>query len=403
MSNNPNKKDKDEVICGFTRREYEEAITELDEPEEQELFGGRVTESQSTLLAVIKTIVYVAFIVTMAVMLAILALSWANDVFAFVKDSEVIEVTIPEYATSSDLSVILGEANVIDHPWLFRLYARLKGIDNDEKYTFIAGDYTVSPNMNYDKLFLAFIPTTTNEIVRITIPEGYTVDEIIDLFLSYGIGTKEGFISAINEYDYEEYEFINDIDMTNRYYRLEGYLYPDTYDFYTGRSETYYIYKLLGRFDQIMNDDLRAYAEEIGLTLDETLIIASIIEKEAYFKNDFALVASVVRNRLDNSSYPCLECDSTVIYALSYLRGERVTALTKQDLELDDPYNTYKKEGLPPGPICNPSFTAITCALYPEATDYYYFVSDSEMTIYYAKTLAEHQKNFENIKKQEGN
>ncbi len=400
---NKHQKPSEEIICGYTRQQYENAILELDEPVEDEpILGRSISESQSTVMAVIKAVVYVAFIVSMAVMIAYFGLSCANDMFAFVKEDDVIEVTIPEYATSNELSVILGDAGAIEHPWLFRLYAKMKNIDSDSKYTFVAGDYTISPNMNYDEMFLAFVKTSSREIIRITIPEGYTVDDIIALFVSKGIGTKEGFTETINTYEFEGYDFIDDIDMTDRYYRLEGYLYPDTYEFYMGKSEAYYIYKLLDRFDQIMNDDLRAYAKEKGLTIDEAISIASIIEKEAHFKNDFDIVSSVIWNRLTNSKFPNLECDSTIVYALSHLRGERVTSLTEADLKIDNPYNSYKEKGLPPSPICNPSFTAITCALYPETTPYYYFVSDSEMTMYYAKTLSEHNKNIELIKKQQG-
>ena len=396
------RKPSDEVICGYTRQQYEDAISELDEPASDEPFIGRtVTESQSTVMAIIKAVVYVAFIVSMAIMIAYFGLSCANDVFAFVKDDEVIEVTIPENATSSELSEILGDAGAIEHPWLFRLYASLKGIDTNPKYTFVAGDYTITPNMNYDEMFLAFVKTSSAEVIRITIPEGYTVDEIIALFVSKGIGTKEGFVDTINNYEFEGYDFLDEIDMTNRIYRLEGYLYPDTYEFYMGKSEAYYIYKLLDRFDQIMNDELRAYAKERGVTIDEALAIASIIEKEAYFKNDYDIVSSVLWNRLESNNYPNLECDTTLLYLLTHQRGERVTDLTKEELAMDHPYNSYKYEGLPPSPICNPSFTAITCALYPETTPYYFFVSDKEMTLYYAKTLAEHNKNIEQIKKQE--
>ncbi len=395
-------KPSDEVICGYTRQQYEEAITELDEPVADEPFIGRtVTESQSTVMAIIKAVVYVAFIVSMAIMIAYFGLSCANDVFAFVKEDDEIEVTIPEYATSTELSEILGNAGAIEHPWLFRLYAQLKGIDSNPKYAFVAGDYTITPNMNYDEMFLAFVKKASTEVIRITIPEGFTVDEVIALFVSKGIGTKEGFIDTINNYNFEGYDFLADIDMTNRYYRLEGYLYPDTYEFYMGKSEAYYIYKLLDRFDQVMNDELRAYAKERGITIDEALSIASIIEKEAYFKNDYDIVSSVIWNRLESKNYPNLECDSTIIYYLSHLRGKRVTELTKEELEAEHPYNSYTSEGLPPSPICNPSFTAITCALYPETTPYYFFVSDKEMTMYYAKTLSEHNKNIAQIKKQE--
>ena len=139
-------------------------------------------------------------------------------------------------------------------------------------------------------------------------------------------------------------------------------------------------------------------------SLDEIMIIASIIEKEAYQQNDFDIVSSVIYNRLgDPATFPYLECDSTIVYALSCEAGERVTDITGADLDLDNPYNSYKKEGLTPGPICNPSFNSIACAFEPAQTDvaYYYFVSDSYGVMYYATTLKEHEDNIAAIKEAE--
>jgi UPF0755 protein len=139
-------------------------------------------------------------------------------------------------------------------------------------------------------------------------------------------------------------------------------------------------------------------------SLDEIMIIASIIEKEAYHQNDFDIVSSVIHNRLgDPATFPYLECDSTIVYAKSCEAGERVTDITGEDLNLDNPYNSYKKEGLTPGPICNPSFNSIACAFEPAQTEvaYYYFVSDSYGVMYYATTLKEHEENIATIKKAE--
>ncbi|MBQ2241425.1 MAG: endolytic transglycosylase MltG, partial [Clostridia bacterium] len=145
-------------------------------------------------------------------------------------------------------------------------------------------------------------------------------------------------------------------------------------------------------------------AEESEYTIDELLTIASIIEKEAYQVNDFDMVSSVIHNRLkDPATFPNLECDSTIVYALSCIAGKRVTDITLEDLELDNPYNSYKEEGLPPGPICSPSYNSIACAFDPADADkdYYYFVSDKYGVMYYATTLKDHEKNIADIKKAE--
>ena len=338
--------------------------------------------------------------------LAVFAISCANDVFAFVKEEKTVEVVIPDYVTSDELADILGEAGAINYPWLFRLYCDLKDVDVSPAYKFQSGSYTISTAMNYDTLMLSFVQTTSLTTVRITFPEGATVDEVIALFEANGCSTREKFLECMETYDFTiNYDFLSDIDMTGRYYLLEGYLYPDTYDFYTGRAPEYYLCRLLDQFAKVFRQSkFFEAAESTGYTIDQLITIASIIEKEAYQQNDFDIVSSVIHNRLlDPATFPRLECDSTIVYALSCEAGKRVTDITLDDLEMDNPYNSYQKDGLPPGPICNPSYNSIACAFDPADTDekYYYFVSDKYGTMYYATTLKDHNANIEAIKKSE--
>ena len=400
------KPSKKEVIGGYTRQQYENALRELD-PEEKDFFDrSDYTETQSTVSAVIKALVYIIAIVAVSIAIAVFAISCANDIFAFVKEEKTVEVVIPEYVTSEELAEILGDAGAINYPWLFKFYCSLKDVDTSPAYKFVAGTYTVSTNMNYDTLMLSFVEKMTLTTVRITFPEGSTVDEIIALFEANGCSTREKFRECMETYDFAaEYEFLKDIDMTDRYYLLEGYLYPDTYDFYTGRSPEYYLCRLLDQFNKVFKQSkFFKMVEESEYSLDQIMIIASIIEKEAYQMNDFDIVSSVIHNRLKNpETFAKLECDSTIIYALSCEAGERVTDITGEDLELDNPYNSYRNEGLTPGPICNPSFNSIACALEPAQTEvaYYYFVSDKYGIMYYASTLKEHEDNIAAIKKAE--
>lgn len=403
------KGDREKRIGGYTKAEYRAAVDEL-VPEEEDFFGrNTLTETQSTVLAIIKALVYIILIVTVSVALAVFALSCANDIFAFVKEEVVAEVTIPDYATTDEISEILGDAGVIEFPWLFRFYADLKGVDSNDYYDFVGGTYTVKSTMNYDSLMFSFIASSTLETVRITFPEGSTVNEVIDIFVANGCGTKAGFIETMKNYDFAaDYEFLAGVDMTNRYYLLEGYLYPDTYDFYVGKDEVYYLCRLLDQFKKVCNDaELISVSEELGITLDELLIIASIVEKEAYYRNDIDKVSAVIWNRLNTPEiYPNLECDSTIVYELSHIKGERVTELTAADLLLDIPYNSYLKPGYTPSPICNPGYDSIACAIDPAEPEdgeepYYYFVSDKTGTMYYATTLAEHEANIQKIKDME--
>jgi len=400
------KPDKREVIGGYTRAEYDAALRELD-PEEKDFFDrADYTETQSTVGAIIKALVYIIAIITISVALAVFAISCANDIFAFVKEEKTVEVVIPDYATTEELSEILAEAGAINYPWLFRFYCSLKDVDTNPAYNFVGGTYTVATNMNYDTLMLSFVEKMTLTTVRITFPEGSTVDEIMKIFEANGCSSREKFIECMETYDFgAEYEFLKDIDTTDRYYLLEGYLYPDTYDFYTGRSPEYYLCRLLDQFSKVFRQSgFFKAAEESEYTLDEILTIASIIEKEAYQLNDFDIVSSVIHNRLgDPETFPNLECDSTIVYALSCEAGERVTEITGEDLNLDNPYNSYRNEGLTPGPICNPSYNSIACAFDPADTEveYFYFVSDKYGMMYYATTLKEHEDNIAAIKKAE--
>lgn len=350
-------------------------------------------------MSLIKAIIYIILVVAVSGLISYYAIVFANDMYAFVKDSEEVEVTIPEYATVEEIADILGDAGVVEYPDLLVLYAKLKKIDKN--YEFVAGTYTVNGMMNYDELFYAFVPHKSYEVVRITIPEGFTIEEMITLFTENGIGTREGFIDAINNYPFD-FDFVKALDENpnpDRIYRLEGYLYPDTYEFYKSSSEATVIYKLLKRFNTIFSSDFYEKAEQLGYSVDQVLTLASMIEKEARYAKDYETVSSVFHNRLGNANFPCLESDATIMYAIQIRDGERKTSLDGEDLAYDTPYNSYLYRGLPPGPIANPGYEAITCALWPAKTKYYYFVSDNYGNTYFAKTNAEHNENKAMVKR----
>lgn len=351
-------------------------------------------EGGNTVISVVKAVIYMIFVVVVSVFLAVAIIMVGNDVFAFVKTDTAIPVTIPEYASLNDVIDILYQNNVIEYPRVFRLYAQLKK-DNGK---FVAGDYTVSPVMNYDELLDEFKEKPKLGTVRITFPEGYTTDEIIDLMVSYGIGTREGYEDVIQNYDFD-YWFIDELEENgvseDRFYRLDGYLFPDTYDFYNASSEATVINKMLRRFDQLFTDEHRRLCKEMGYSVDEILTIASLIEKEAGSAAEFFNVSSVFHNRLKAKTYfPRLESDATIVYAIQHETGERPQL---KDTNYDSPYNTYLHDGLPPGPIANPSASAILAALSPAKTNYYYFVSDGGKT-YFSETKEQHNQYIEAIK-----
>lgn len=352
----------------------------------------------SMMSGIIKAILYMVVVIVVASFISVFAIKIGNDVFAFVKSDATIDVTIPEGATVSDIADILSGDGIIKYPSVFKLYASLKKDDGP----FVAGSYTVSPSMSYDDLRDAFKEHVATGTTWITIPEGYSCDEIIDLMVSKGIGTREKYIDVINNYDFD-YWFIDTLEADGysdkRSYRLEGYLFPDTYEFYNASSEEMVINKLLRRFNEVFVQDYKTKAQELGYSVDQVLTIASLIEKEAGKAADYMYVSSVFHNRLKNSArFPKLESDATVAYAIQIGTGERPQKVTPEDLKYDSPYNTYLNSGLMPGPITNPSASAIRYALYPANTSYYYFVTADNGTAYYGSSLPEHQQNIETVK-----
>lgn len=357
-------------------------------------------EGAATVLSVVWAIMYIVLVVVTGVFLGLGIVFVGNDVFAFVKEDVIVEVEIPEYATLNEVTDIFYDEGLIKYKLVFKMWANLR--DKDQDLEFLAGTYQLSPTMNYDELRSEIRPKYTRNTIRITIPEGYTTDEIIDLFTSSGIGTKETFIDIINNYDFKaggyDYWFIEELQTngysSDRFYRLDGYLFPDTYDFYSDSSEIAVITKLLDNFEVKFNSTYAERANELGMTVDEIVILASIIEKEARDIVDVPDISSVFHNRLKNSSvFPKLESDATIIYAMHHNTGVRPTSLESEDKYYDSPYNSYTHNGLPPGAIANPGLESIKYALYPSDTGYYYFVSDKYGEVYYASTLAEQDYN----------
>ena len=347
----------------------------------------------NTVVSVVKAIVYIIFVVIVSVVSAIAIILVSNDVFAFVKPDEAVEITLPEYTTLDELASILYRNDVIRYPKVFKYYAVFK--KDDQNY--IAGDYTVSPMMNYKSLLAEFKEKEVTGTVRVTIPEGFSTDEIIRLFVEqYGIGTKEGFVDAIQNYDFD-YWFIRELEESgrtkDRIYRLDGYLFPDTYEFYLNSSEVTVLNKMLRRFAQIFTKEYRSLCEELGFTVDEIVTLASMIEKEAAAPSEFLQVSSVFHNRLKRPDvFPRMESDATVVYAIAHDTGERTV-----DLYYDTPYNTYQHDGLPPGPIANPSASALLAALTVQETPYYYFVSGMGTT-FFSETKEEHDQHIAEIR-----
>ena len=235
--------------------------------------------------------------------------------------------------------------------------------------------------------------TTTEPIVlattRITFIEGSTLTECFKLLEENGVASFDDLMNVAQNYSFNDYKIYSDIpDDKNRCFKLEGYLFPDTYDFFLDEAPESVIARFLSNSDVKITDEMRARATELGYTMDEIMIIASIIQAEGAFENDAATIAGIIYNRLDDGIK--LQMDSTYFYAhndiASYVGEENVG-------EYKEIYDTYTCYSLPKGPVCNPGMFAINAALYPEETDYYYFCHDKDGNTYYAKTYSEHLRN----------
>ena len=341
----------------------------------------------TAITSLLKGIVYIVAVLVISVFASWTIIEVANDVFAFVKSDEAVTVVIEEDMTSADVAQLLYSNGVIKYPTIYELYVRIK----EESTNYLVGEYEISPSMNYGDLNDAFTYIArTREQVVVTVPEGYTVDQIIDLLVKNGIGTKEGFIAAINEFEYTGYRFLEGLDNLDpqRKYRLEGYLFPDTYYFFKDASEVAVIDKFLVNFEHKVSEEYYERAEVLGMSMDDLIILASMIQAEGKSLTDFENISSVFHNRLASPrSFPKMQSDAT----LQYILDKRKSALTAADLQIDSKYNSYLYAGLPPGSICNPGMDAINCALYPAETKYYYFLADGKGNTYFSETNEQHE------------
>lgn len=391
-----NKNEKKSVAQSNEKGDYTPLLTENDDfeidenPEPDNVSGGTF----GALTSVAKAVIYLVAVLAVSITLAVGIISVANDVFAFVKDDTEVTVVVPENCDTDTLAQLLADSGAIKHPSVFSLYIKFKNMEGE----YIPGTYSISPMLNYDYMiyeFKAKSPTRTTVVV--TIPEGYSTDQIVALLIEKGLGTYEGYKRAINEYDFD-YKFLEDSESfsSDRYWRLDGYLYPDTYYYYSDATEETVIYKMLENFNNKFTEEYYDRADELGMTVDELITLASMIQKEVRYSDEYGNVSSVFHNRLNNpANFPHLDSDATVVYAIEHETGERPDVL--KDTSYDSPYNTYKCIGLPPGPIANPSIEAIRYAMYPNDTNYYYFVSGSDGRTVFSRTYSEHIQAIEEL------
>ncbi len=357
-------------------------------PQEQRIRKKR--RSKSVAISLLVAVLYVVCVLSISFLLATFGWRWAGDLLALDKEPRTASVTIDAGESVDSVATKLYNAGLIDYPFLFETFA---GFTNKaEKIS--SGTYELNTNMDYSALLSNISASSkAREEVVVTIPEGYTVDEVFRLLEAQGACTVEELVESAT-HDEFDYSFLNDLELDRSDPSwLEGYLFPDTYHFYKSGDAKVALSKIIYNYSVKFDSDMKVRAERLGYTQNEIMTIASIIEKETDGQ-DQKDIASVINNRLNpdnDQTNGRLQMDSTVQYVLE----ERKEHLTQSDLEIDSPYNTYRYEGLPAGPICNPGMAAIEAALYPNSTNYYYFALGEDGTTHFFSNYSDFN-NFRN-------
>lgn len=345
----------------------------------------------------------------------------ATDILAFGREPISATVTIEKGDTIPQIAAKLQDAGLIRFTGLFEFYADISHAEEEIRpgtYNFNPPDKPDEEKVVYDYMALVSVlsPSAKHAVVEdLRIPEGYTCAQIFKLLEEKNVCTVEELEEASMTVDISGYWFLEGLEQTDRYC-LEGYLFPDTYDFYEHDDPERVLKKMLSTFDvrftdtmrQELNklndrieDELRSngygkdYIEEHKFTVREVVIVASMIEKETANNVESYTISSVIYNRLtDPGEYPFLNIDATLVYALG---GRK--ELTDQDKQLDSPYNTYKYKGMIPGPISNPSQNSLAAALQPEETDFHYYAYNPATEEHkFSKTYKEHLEFLDSLK-----
>lgn len=322
---------------------------------------------------------YLCVIVAIGVAVGSFFASGINDLLGASRSEKEVTITIDPNMSDRQIVKHLKEVGAIREPFFFTLYAKVTGA------TYKPGTYVIAGNADYE-LINNSLKGTANRIdtVKVTFIEGWTLEQFAAKLEENLVCDADEFLAAVNEEDFTNYKFIKAIpDADKRAYALEGYLFPDTYEFYKYSTPKTVIRKILNNVNNyVLTKEVYDKAEALGMTVDEVLTLASIIQKEVNNKEDMGKVSSAFHNRLKNwGANAKLQSDVTYFYEQNV--GKDYAGL----------YDTYVCVGLPIGPICNPSRMAIQAALNPTKTNYYYFVSDVNGKTYYASTLDQHNKN----------
>ncbi len=354
--------------------------------------------------SVASTYVFFIVVIVISMVLSVYAVMCMNDVLAITKTSSTVTVSYTDQIDNIDDAVdLLADNGLVKCKNFCKLFAKFResqvgpnyrnGVYFKEK-TYEPGVYYLSGKMGLEGMLQAMQGDATSaETVRLTFPEGYTVPEIVDKLVANEVCDKAALLSAIQTVNFS-YSLVNSLQAEEKVpYRLEGYLFPDTYDFYVGESASSVIKKFLANGDTHIKEKHRKRAKELGYSMEDIITIASIIQMEAGSEEQMKTISAVLHNRLsDTTNRPSIGCDSTS----DYIKNKVAPSLSSTSAHTSDYYLTYYDThisstvvGLPEGPICNPGLDAINAALYPADSDAFFFFHDAKGNLYTAKTNQE--------------
>ena len=320
----------------------------------------------------------IAIAITALTLISIVIFAVFYFIYACLPVSSEYKAIIVEIQPGMNLKQVtqeLAQNNLLNSPRAFRLLTWLEGKENQIQ----VGEFELSPSLASGEI-LKVITSGKTHLHSVTIPEGYRITEIAAVITQKGLTTDEEFLQEA-----EKKEFLSTLNIPTE--NLEGYLFPETYHFGKFLGTKIIVKTMLDTFKQrVLTPEILNRAKEMGMTIHETITLASLIEKETGSQSERSLISSVFHNRLKRNML--LQTDPTVIYAISNFDGN----IRKKDLSIDSPYNTYMYPGLPPGPIASPGLESIIAALNPVESQYLYFVSRQDGSHHFSKSLIEHNR-----------
>jgi UPF0755 protein len=294
-------------------------------------------------------------------------------------DLTLVTITIPSGTSTTGIAEILKSENLIADSTLFQIRSKWEG--NDGSYR--AGEYELSAGMTMDEM-MKIILSGRDSITRFTIPEGYDLSKTTLTLEAKGLIDAAAFQQELTSGEFD-YRFVEELPKGEN--RLEGFLFPETYEIFTNTDEHDIIDKMLSQFDKMFTEERYSRVEELGMDLYDVIILASIIEREAVVSLDRPIISGVFQNRL-KIGMPLQSCAT-----VQYILGEQKPVLSEDDISIPNPYNTYLNTGLPPGPICSPGIESIDAVLWPAETDYLFFLAKGDGSHVFSITYDEHLRN----------